>query len=291
MIFCAKALAYIPSYSMILSQLASTQGSGMYRIEQQVDFKHSAKPVSVIETWWVAKEGKRGTLLRLDVRSFPAKKKDLYLRFIYRGLYKIFKDEVGKRRRQKISLYHIDKPFHLRDVEKLGRLFYLWKFTPFFSPKDLAHSSVSYKVSSGLKKESLATRLSHPLVSWIQLARRQGVVHYRLAKGLSNKQEGLWLEQDEFVIRRWQWKKSSASAGGELIAWDYRAYPGSLFFPSQRRLRWNGRQVSIKVRSIKKLPVKWNLFKTLHLIKRNTLSSHLLPLDRDSMKEFYQKFR
>ena len=96
LVFSSITLAYIPSYSMILSHLAATQGAGAYRIEQIVTFQNSTHSLSLIETWWIAGKNQ----LRLDVKSSTPNNKNLYLRFIYQGSYKSFNNEKGQRQKK-----------------------------------------------------------------------------------------------------------------------------------------------------------------------------------------------
>ncbi|MDE0518356.1 MAG: hypothetical protein OXH36_02185, partial [Bdellovibrionales bacterium] len=258
--------AYIPTYSMILSHLAESQGKGGYLIEQEVFFKEGTEPLFLKEIWWIASSQE----IRLDVVS--AKKKslrkkdtpkssDLYLRFLYQGGKKIFRDENNKLQRRPLSPYHLEKPFHLRSEEKLRKLFSLWRAAPYQVPE---------------RKEGQGSD------SFARLNRKGGVIQYQIGKSLSY----VWLEQDEFVIRSWKW-----SSGESLDAGDYKLYPGSLFYPSYKIFRQNGMTVSMQTQKVQRWKVNKKQIRVKVLSKKNTLPDHLSSVDQDQIREFYRKFR
>ena len=255
--FLSPAGAYVPSYSMILSHLAYFQGSGGYRIEQELFFKQGAEPISLKEIWWIQKSGQ----MRLDVRAKKKELSDMYLRFLYSGNKKMFKDESNQIQSRSVSYYHLDRPFHLRSARKLRKLFSLWQVAPF-------------KLSE--RKEGQGSD------SFVRLSRKGGMVQYQISEGKSR----LWLEQDEFVIRFWKWK-----SGESLTAWDYQLYPGHLFFPSRRRFRQNALEVLIQVQKVQSLKTDKKWFQKNKLSKKNKLPQNLSSADQDRIREFYEKFR
>ena len=254
--FLSKASAYIPTYSMILSHLAYSQGRGGYRIEQEIIFKQAIEPLSLKETWWVLGSGQ----MRLDVRAKQKEFKDLYLRFIYRKNKKIFKDENNQVQTRTLSHYHLERPFHLRKAKELKRLFSFWKVAPFQIPE---------------REEGQGSD------SFVRLSRKGGSVQYQIGEGKAR----VWLEQDEFVIRFWKWL-----SGESLTAWGYKLYPGHLFFPSQRLFRYHSGEVLIQVQKVQALKIDKKWFHKGKLSKKNTLQS-LSSAHQDRIREFYEKFR
>ena len=255
MLFPAPAGAYIPAYSMLLSRLAQTQGKKAYRIKQELHFKEGVKPVNLMETWWIHSPGE----MRLDVSS--ADKKDLHLRFLYKGDKKIFRDENNKIKKQPLSYYHLEKPFHLRKASRLKKLFSVWKVAPFFPPE---------------RKEGQSTDF------FVRLTRRGGGIQYQIGR----KEARVWMEQDEFVIRSWKW------AGGEAFwAWDYKLYPGHLFFPSERLLRHHSKSVKIKLKNLQNVKPLKNRMKQSLLSKKNRISKNFSEKQQESIREFYEKYR
>ncbi len=264
-ILSPTTLAYIPSYSMILSHLAAAQGNGVYRIEQTINFQNSTNSLSLTEIWWIAGNNQ----LRLDVKPTSPNAKNLYLRFIYQNPYKIFNNEKGQRQKARISIYHIDKPFHLRSANRLKRLFHLWKLAP--------------------RQRQVDKQDSPPTNDFIRLDRRQGIVQYHIAQNKTHAQ--LWLEQDEFIIREWEWIKNRNKLSGKLIAWDYVRYPGNLFFPTHRRFIWPTTEIHIKVKKVQKIANRKKIFHLRHLRRKNHIPTHISPSDQNNIREFYKQFR
>ena len=256
-IFSPSVVAYIPAYSMILSQLAYFNGRGDYRIEQELFFKQSLDSFSLTETWWIKSSGE----MRLDVSSRKKELKDLYLRFIYSRNMKRFRDENNKIQKRTLSPYHLERPFHLRSVSRLHGLFSLWKVAPLQIPEREPAQGSDY---------------------FVHLSRKGGMVQYQIGKGTP----GLWIQQDEFVIHSWKWL-----SGESLVAWDYQLYPGHLFFPSQRKFHQATREVLIRVKKVQSLKVNKKLLRINQLSQKNKLPEKLSSGNRDRIREFYEKFR
>ncbi len=252
---CLQAKAYIPSYSMMLSHLAGAQGRGGYRIEQELVFK-GVEQIVLREIWWVLSADQ----MRVDVMS-AKQKKDMYLRFIYHRGKKIFRSESNLIQRRPLPRSHLEQPFHLRNASKLKKLFSLWKVAPFQVPDRKNNQGSDF---------------------FVRLDRKGGQVQYQIGKGKSR----LWLEQDEFVIRSWKW-----GSGESLRAWDYKLYPGFMFFPSHRLFRHNSFEVFIQVRKIQSVKLKKKYFQQKLLSRKNTFSPDFSSADQDRIREFYKKFR
>ena len=250
--------AYIPHYSTLLDKLAALQGRGNYVIEQEVVFKTSSDNVTFIEKWYIAKKGQ----LRLDV-FLKADNQEIF-RILYIKKHKIFQSEKKKAMRKRISSYHIEIPFHLRNAKKLASLFFSWQVAP-------------------LKKKK--REKGQGFDSFVKLSRRQGVVQYEV--GMDKKKPRLWLEQDEFVIREWLW-----SSGAHLVAQNYVSYPRNLFFPSRRIFKWSSYEVVIDVRKVERVKgLSKNLFQESVLGKKTFNLKSVSESDQDQIREFYRKFR
>ena len=256
-LFSFSVIAYIPSYSMILSQLAYFNGQGDYRIEQELFFKKGLEPFSLKEIWWIKSSGE----MRVDVSSDKKELKDMYLRFIYNTNKKIFKDENGKIHKERISYYHLERPFHLRSVHRLQKLFSIWKVAPFQVPERGKNQGSD---------------------SFVRLSRKGGKIQYHIGQ----ETPGVWIQQDEFIIHSWKWL-----SGESLIAWDYQLYPKHLFFPSKRLFRQTTMEVLIRLKKVRSLKLSKKQLSLSQLSKKNTLSKNLSSVNRDRVREFYAKFR
>ncbi len=252
-VFCVAfyAGAYVPSYSMVLSYLAKARGFGAYYVEQEVAFSHLGKSLSLTEKWWFKPPG----FLRLEVSFKDFKDQHLY--FIYREGKKIFKNEKARLKKQNIPVYHLERPFYLRDREKLAQLFYLWKIAP------------PYKEEEAVKTKSL-----------LRLVRFFGSVQYEVGKNDSL----LWVEQDEFVLRGWKWANKSLF----LKASSYKNHPRGFMFPSVRSINWGQVVIKITVKELKSLRLSQNVFHLSHL--KSNKWGDFIPL-KEKIQEFYHQFR
>lgn len=252
LIFSGNLSAYIPSYSLILSHLSYFQGKGGYRIEQELFFKGAN--FSLKEIWWI----KDQNYIRLDVKSRETGKR--YFRFIYEKNKKWFKDEKAHLQNQPISYYHLERPFHLRSVKELRKLFSFWKVAPF-----------------QLEERELGVGFD----PFLRLSRKGGVIQYEIGLGKAR----VWVEQDEFVIRSWKW-----TTGETLTAWNYRLYPGHFFFPLRRLLKEKASETEIQVTNLQSVKLTKKFFRKSHL-KPNVLDSKLPSIVQEKIREFYRKFR
>ena len=249
--FAFSAGAYLPSYPFLLSRLAANQGRRAYRIEQTLVFKKEGSSFTLQETWQILSGGR----FRLDLKS--PKQKGLYARFIYRQKKKIFRNEKGLIQKLPLPIYHLEQLFHLRSAEGLKKLFSLWKLAPLSPPE---------------RKEGAGSD------SFVRLSRKGGLLQYEIGRGKANR---LWLEQDEFVISHLKW------AGGELKAWDYKLYPGLMFFPGKRLFRFQEQEVLMLTRRLKNIKRNKLLLSSKALSRKN----HFPPDVPEWVREFYKKFR
>ncbi len=254
-IFC---LAYIPSYPMMLSHLARSRGQGAYRIDQEVIFQGNNDLVSLVETWWIA----GGSRMRLRVKAKEKQFQPFHLQFVYKNGKKMFRNEKNQIRSRTIPFHHIEKVFHLRNKKKLASLFHRWKMAP-MPDFDSLEGNNNQK-------------------SFIRLERKGGVIQYRIGK----KKAHLQIEQDEFVIRAWEW-----ASGVQVFAWDYNLYPKNLFFPSKRKLKQASSVIFIQLKDVQSLKLRDQWFTRRHLTEKNQLPSNISSADQERIRVFYQKFR
>ena len=108
-----------------------------------------------------------------------------------------------------------------------------------------------------------------------KLGRALGMVNYVFRK----KEQALWIEQDNFVVR-----KIAMGKGAVLTAENYQIYPGGLSFPKKRKYSSPEIEVSMQVSSIETAakrrkpsltPSQWELSKG----------------DVEMIKKFYQDIR
>ncbi len=109
----------------------------------------------------------------------------------------------------------------------------------------------------------------------ISLGRSLGMVNYVFRK----KDQALWIEQDNFVVR-----KISMGKGALLTAENYQIYAGGLSFPKKRKYISSEIEVSMQISSVEVIKQKWN-----HSLKLNQWE--VSNGDIEMIKEFYQNIR
>ncbi len=110
----------------------------------------------------------------------------------------------------------------------------------------------------------------------IYLERALGVVNYVF--NLRKKDLAVWIEQDEFVIRKLKLKKDTW-----LTAQDYHLYSGRLFFPKKRTFFSPEMKVEMRVTSIR--PLSSQEKTSRHLKLTSSLE------DSDLVNRFYYQIR
>src|SRR3989344_5870049 len=75
------ALAYIPPTRMILQRTAENSGSGVYAIEQEVQFNNVQDSLFLKETWLIEND----RTMRVTVTGTKDLKDQIKLQFIYAG--------------------------------------------------------------------------------------------------------------------------------------------------------------------------------------------------------------
>ena len=109
----------------------------------------------------------------------------------------------------------------------------------------------------------------------VSLGRSLGMVNYVFRK----KEQALWIEQDNFVIR-----KISMGKGAVLTAESYQIYTGGLSFPKKRKYISPEIEVSMNIDSVEAIKHKWS-----HSLKPNQWE--ISNGDIEMIKTFYQNIR
>ena len=240
--FLFKSFAYIPPSEMILSRWVKHQGFRNYKVVQSVTISdHSTlkEPLKLTEEWW-----------RFSDRLFLRVKegsKTLFL-FSYKDFNKYWID--SKRRKISGNRNYIENYFFLKIKE------------PEKEEPDIETPNEK-KTPEWMSQ-----------VEDIRLERALGVVNYVF----DLKKSTLWLEQDEFVLRKLKVDKDSW-----LTAHSYRLYPGRLFFPRKRIFKSPDLEVEMKVLSIQSMSVNTSKQARLKHIPKEE--------DNSLLNKFYYQIR
>lgn len=220
-----SVLAYIPRTSMIISRMAENTGSGIYQIEQEVQFPNGSDTVTVKETWLIENEN--------SMRLSAVGGKDLKDLFSFQATY------TGGNRQQngqskRVGEDFIEKYFHIRSADAYAQALISLKLVP--------SNVMAKKPVRGIKE------VDYQPESFIQLGRVGGVIAYAITPVADSAalKPGFWIEQDQFLIRKFRLPSMV-----EVSADRYSPYARGLSFPGTRTVKWDNNQVTIQTLSVK----------------------------------------
>lgn len=268
--------AYIPPSKMILQRTVENSGSGVYAIDQEVQFSNGTDTLSWREIWLVENE----RTMRLTVAPSKEQSDKLKIQYVYNGGQKWSLGPSKKSESQKISEDFVERWFHFRHAENFQNA--------------LLQNKIISEVPKSLpapKKGKTTDEPKYEPENFVRLARSQNVVTYAFGETTPTQEEkllpGLWIEQDLFLIRKIRWPNQA-----EITADDHAPYAKGLHFPKTRVLKWGPNTVTMKVLNV--VPRKGNMnnfFQPQSLDYMTTFegiqSSPLKPM----IEEFYTRFR
>lgn len=224
-LFQFSASAYIPKTSMILSRMAENTGSGIYQIEQEVQFPNGSDTVTVKETWLIENEN--------NMRLVVTGGKDLKDLFSFQASY-VAGNRQQNGQSKRVGEDFIEKYFHIRTADAFAQTFNNLKLVP---------SNVMAKKPVRSLKEA-----DYQAESFIHLSRVGGVVAYAIGptSDSTEAKPGFWIEQDQFLIRKFRLPSMI-----EVSADRYSPYARGLSFPGTRNVKWDNNQVTIQTLSVK----------------------------------------
>lgn len=224
-LFLTAAFAFIPRGLLILDRVAENSGSGVYQIEQEVQFENGQSSLSLKETWLVENESR----MRLEVTGLKELQDKLYFKITYNAGTR----ESGEGSK-KITTDFVERYFHFRSGERLAQALVQLKIVP-----------TTIFANRPMKSLKDATYKPEPFV---YLSRTGGVVNYAFGNPSAAEGDlspGLWVAQDQFVIT-----KLRLPTLAEVAANNYTGYNGGLQFPKTRTVQWGKNSVSLRTLSV-----------------------------------------
>lgn len=267
--------AYIPPSKMILQRTVDNSGSGVYAIDQEVQFSNGTDTASWREIWLVENE----RTLRLTVVPPKDQADKLKIQYVYAGGQRWQLGPGKKRESQKISEDFVERWFHFRHVETFQNALLQNQIIP-----ELPKTTTAKKVKGSEEPK-------YEPENFLRLARAQNVVTYAFGTPTPAQDEklspGLWVEQDLFLIRKIRWPNQV-----EITADDHAPYAKGLHFPKTRVLKWGNNTVTMKVLNVVARSGNVNTFFQPQSLDYMTTfegvqSSPLKPV----IEEFYTRFR
>ncbi|MDG0815052.1 hypothetical protein [Bdellovibrio svalbardensis] len=267
------ASAYIIPTRTILQKTAENAGSGIYAVEQEVQFANGEDTLHLKETWLIDSD----RTMRLTVTGTKELQNTFKLQFIYTG---------GQRWSQVNNN---------RKADKLPEEF-LEKFLNFRSSENLANTLAHYKIipNGAYNKKAIAksgTDFKYEPESWVRYSRTGGVPNYALGTATPVDQEsgnpGIWIEQDQFVIR-----KLRLPSQVEMTADNYNQFAKGLYYPRARTIRWGNNTVNIRLISVASRPnTAVSFFQPTSLDTNLKLDGLEKMPAKDAIIEFYTRYR
>ncbi|QLY25365.1 hypothetical protein [Bdellovibrio sp. KM01] len=269
----ALASAFILPTRTILQKTSDNAGSGIYAIEQEVQFANGDDTIHVRETWLIDND----RTMRLTVTGTKELQGNFRMQFLYAG---------GQR-------YTV-----LNGAKKSEKTpdDFLEKYLNFRSPEVFANNLAQLKIipHGGYSKRILAKKgedVKYEPESWVRYSRTGGVVNYAFGTPTpeddKNGNPGLWIEQDQFVIR-----KIRLPSQVEMTADNYNQFAKGLYYPRSRTIRWGNNTATIRLISASARPATAVTQFQPSSLDINTKLDGLEKLAaKDAIIEFYSRFR
>ena len=262
--FSSLSFAAIPRANMILQRVAENSGSGIYQVEQELQFPNGADVLTLKETWLIQNENN----MKVLVTGTKELKDQISFVVQFSGGQRT---QNGSSR--KLSEEFIEKYFHVRSTEAWTQALMALKVIP--------PGTNLNKVPKTLKD------IDNSPEPFLSLARVGGVISYRFGQPIENDSvlaPSFWFEQDQFVLRKFRLPSQA-----EVSAERYSIFSRGLSFPRTRQVRWGNNSVTIQTLSVVgKGKDSWNKFAEKIPQKMDGLNNQAAA---GLIEDFYKRFR
>lgn len=266
--FALSVQAAIPRASMILQRTSENAGSGIYQIDQEVQFPNGPDTLVLKETWMIENENN----MKLLVTGAKELKDQVsfYIQVVNGN-----RTQAGSTKR--ITEDFIERYFNLRSSEAFAQVLAQMKLVP---------ANVLAKKSFKPSKDPKDKEPDYQPENFIRLSRAGGTIAYAIGTPSQEDQDlpGFWIEQDQFVIRKFRLPTKA-----EVTADKYSSYARGLMYPRTQVIRWGSNQVTIQTISVSsRTKDAFAQFGQKAATKMEALNS--LPAAA-TVEEFYKRFR
>lgn len=284
-LIASVSFAYIPPYWMIASRVADSRSDYFYKLEMEVIFNHEDEPKIVEERWFVYD----ANFMRLEVKSVKGFDEPFEATFVYRNGVRTVVNEKGRTSNKKVGELFIEPLFHTRSdsvfKQQLVKMGLVSKETLTSKPKKFDPSELekTRKKKDRKDEQEAAEKKAYPKNPFVELSRVDGIVTYKMSAETSADSPAIWIEQDQFAIRKLLFPDKSS-----LRASDYTRSRG-LSFPKLREFNWADKSAIVRLNTIGTLS-KSN--KNKQLVRVDSLKDAKSQLPKDKVVlSFYSKFR
>ncbi len=262
--FSSAAWAYIPEPSMILSRTGLNNGNGFYQLEQDVILPTESEPFILRERWTVRDEHQ----MRLEVEGRGFLQGIVNMTLVYDSHQRHLVDAEGQVRSSRLSEDWHEPFFHFRRAATLRSLLANLNILP--AEDELARDFVRLSRTGGGVTYAFGTPTP--------------VGHFQLLPGL-------WIEQDQFVIRKLRLPSQVL-----IQADDYQRFERSLWMPRLRTISWaaGSREAKIQLTAVRALPQNAQNQQLVNPAQLKTQAKEVTPLrmgDYELIRDFYSRFR
>ncbi|MBO9665426.1 MAG: hypothetical protein J7501_01260 [Bdellovibrio sp.] len=267
------ASAFILPTRTILQKTSDNAGSGIYAIEQEVQFANGEDTVHLRETWLIDSD----RTMRLTVTGTKELQNNFRLQFLYTGGQR-WTTVGGNRKSEKAPEDFLEKYLNFRSAEMFANSLTHMKIIP---------NGAFAKKAPGRKGEDFKNEPE----AWVRYSRAGGVPNYAFGTPTPEDEKsnnpGIWIEQDQFVVR-----KLRLPSQVEMTADNYNQFAKGLYYPRSRTVRWGNNTVTIRLISASARPATAvSLFQPTSLdVNMKVDGLEKLPA-KEAIIEFYSRFR
>ncbi|MEK2689311.1 hypothetical protein [Bdellovibrio sp. GT3] len=269
----ALGSAFILPTRTILQKTSDNAGSGIYAVEQEVQFANGDDTILVRETWLIDND----RTMRLTVTGTKELQGNFRMQFLYAGGQR-WTVLNGNRKSDKTPDDFLEKYLNFRNPDIFANTLASMKIIP----------AGAYSKRLTAKK---GDDIKYDAESWVRYSRTGGAVNYAFGTPTpeddKNNYPGLWIEQDQFVVR-----KVRLPSQVEMTADNYNQFAKGLHYPRTRTIRWGNNTATIRLISASARPATAASQFQPNSLDMNTKLDGLDKLSaKDAVIEFYSRFR
>lgn len=268
--------AYLPDYHLIMSRTAENHGRGGYLIEQDLVFRGDPDPLVVKESWILTGENS----LRVTFEGKGRLQGQIQGTFVYDHNTRRWIEDGGAVRSSQLGPDWVEPFFHFRYSKNIKPKLVALKIAPAESLRDRTS-----KVEDN--------KWVYAPQTFMRLSRTGGTVNYAIgvptAPDASESHPGLWIEQDQFVIRKLRLPSQAL-----IKADEYTMHSSNLWLPKVRSYSWGGESVQVYISNVRSLGTKGKYLdwlKPSSLEKEKSSARAVKVPEIGAIKEFYSRFR
>ncbi len=264
------AQAYILPSRIILQKTVENAGTGIYAIEQEVQFPNGNDNLILKESWLIENDHS----MRLTVTGTKDLQSQIHMQFVYSGGSRHSLNGTSHQS-QKISEDFVERFLNFRSVEAFASHLVALKMAPsnFLQAKPTKANDFKYEPES-----------------FLRYSRVGGIVAYAFGVPTSPEKEvsnpGIWIEQDQFVVR-----KIRLPSQVEMSAESYSQFAKGLNYPRQRVIRWGNNSVNIRLISATARRKAQDSFQPNSVNVATKLDGLANQVAKDAVIDFYTRCR